>query len=125
MQPIFGFSLYLAAVAVIWIIASKRGRAGWAFALGCLIAGPILARVGYSASQSSVGAAFTAFLAPALAFVVALSAPSSEQKAVEEGAHGGFRKCPFCAEAIRIEAVKCKHCASDLSPATAQPNTAA
>lgn len=32
-------------------------------------------------------------------------------------ASGVARQCPFCAERIRIEAVKCKHCGSDIGDA--------
>ena len=30
-----------------------------------------------------------------------------------------YRKCPFCAEMIRREAIKCKHCGSELPPVAA------
>ncbi|OGS90104.1 MAG: hypothetical protein A2Z95_08385 [Gallionellales bacterium GWA2_60_18] len=32
------------------------------------------------------------------------------------------RKCPFCAETVRIEAKICKHCRSDLPEYKAEPN---
>lgn len=35
---------------------------------------------------------------------------------VVPGADHGVRKCPMCAEEIRAEAVKCKHCGSDVDP---------
>lgn len=31
----------------------------------------------------------------------------------------GMRACPYCAEPIRVEAIKCKHCASDLAQSPA------
>ncbi|WP_409567677.1 DUF2628 domain-containing protein [Rugamonas sp. DEMB1] len=36
--------------------------------------------------------------------------------APEAEASSPYRKCPFCAEDVRREAVKCKHCHSDLPP---------
>jgi hypothetical protein len=29
---------------------------------------------------------------------------------------GGMKRCPFCAEEVRAEAAKCKHCGSALEP---------
>jgi hypothetical protein len=33
----------------------------------------------------------------------------------------GLRKCPFCAEEIKAEAIKCKHCGSDVATAQVAP----
>lgn len=36
-----------------------------------------------------------------------------DQSGVEEER---FRRCPYCAEEVRAEAIKCKHCQSELMP---------
>ena len=40
----------------------------------------------------------------------------SRNAAVALGESVEYRKCPFCAEAIRKEAIKCRYCQSDVPP---------
>jgi hypothetical protein len=115
MEPIFGFLLYLACCIVVAIVASKRRRSFWLFLIGTLILGfPMVVIVSHSGGTSGE-AGFAAFLSPLVGVVIALSIKSGEQKAVESGEFGEFKKCPFCAESIRKEAVKCRHCGSAIS----------
>lgn len=117
MEPIFGFMLYFAAVCLAAIIAGKRGLRWWAYALACVIFGPAMAIIVKSAGGTSMDAGLAAFLVPGIAFVASLAANTSARKAVLAGENGEYRKCPFCAEAVRREAVKCKHCSSELEAA--------
>ena len=109
MQPIFGFMLFFAACLIVAIIASKRGRSGFLFFLLCVATGFGLVVLTSGAGGSGLAAGFAAFLAPAAGLVLALAAKNSAQLAVEHGAHGEYKKCPFCAEPVRREAIKCKH----------------
>ena len=91
---IFFVWIILSIVVAMW--AGGRGRSGFAWFL------------------------ISALLSPFIAWLVLLVIGKNEA-AVEKAAvtEGGMRKCPFCAELVKREAVKCKHCGSELTPEAA------
>lgn len=44
------------------------------------------------------------------------AANKMQQKAVSNGQAGPYRKCPHCAEPVRLEARRCRFCGSPLTP---------
>lgn len=87
------------------VIASGKGRSG----IGWLILGLI----------------FGIFALLAAGFMPAAAQADAEAAPGQGDAQAAGRKCPFCAETIKAEAVVCKHCGRDVEPLAVAPAEAA
>jgi uncharacterized membrane protein YiaA len=88
-MEIFFFWLILAVLIGVW--ASNRGRSGFGYFLLAAILSPLIG---------------------ALILLIAGPKPKEvEARAIESGE---LKKCPACAELVRAEARKCKHCGEAL-----------
>jgi hypothetical protein len=61
-------------------------------------------------------------LSPLLGFILVALIGKDEKKAEAVAIEGGdVRKCPMCAELVKREAIKCKHCGAELPPLEEEP----
>lgn len=115
MAALLGFLLFFAATAIVMIVARVRGRSAIIFGVCTLAGGFAALPLAHSNGATEFESSLIAFLVPLVALITASTIQSGKEKAVATGEFGDYRKCPFCAESVRKEAIKCKHCGSDLN----------
>ncbi|MEY0000369.1 DUF2545 family protein [Providencia vermicola] len=118
MSPIFGFMLYGLLVIIVSVIAGKRNgvlKGIVYFVVMCIASFAMVVITSNATDRNGLLAGFSAFLPIVIGLIVSLSTSTDENIAVKSGESNSYKKCPFCAEAVRKEAIKCKHCGSDLT----------
>jgi len=117
MQPIWGFIFFALICCLSAIIAVKRGNSGLLHAAitAALGFGFVMVVVQATGGRDGFSAALGGFIGGAAGVLFAWLRKSDAQQAERSGSSAGHKKCRFCAEVIKIDALKCKHCGSDLS----------
>jgi len=120
--PLICVILFFFISAIAAFIANMKGRSGWKLFLkmnAAALAIDVFMLLAFPDLEYRRFAVTLVILAGgAVVLGMTIFSPNSMQMAVRDGQYGEYKRCPLCAEPIRVEAIKCKHCQADLRAPT-------
>lgn len=110
---------FLLISAIAAFVANMKGHSGWKLFLkmnAAALAIDVFMLLAFpDLEHRRLGVTLVILAGGVVALGMAILSPNSMQIAVRDGQYGEYKRCSQCAEPVRKEALKCKHCQSTLT----------